>query len=117
MLLSLMLGVGVASASLSLADVGHEIAVRQLRSTDPLIRATIAEGCRRSPTFAALVADLERSRFIVYIEPVPTLREGMEGTLLHGGTGPRYLRVLLKRGMPLARRLVVLAHELQSTLR
>jgi hypothetical protein len=32
---------------------------------------------------------------------------------LRGGGGPQYLRVLLKRGMSLDRRVVVLAHELQ----
>jgi hypothetical protein len=44
---------------------------------------------------------------------VATLRDGMKGALLHGGTGPQYLRVLLKRGMSLERRVVALAHELQ----
>jgi hypothetical protein len=80
---------------------------------DLSIQETIDEGCRRSPTFAALVEHLERSSFIVYVEQVATLRDGMVGTLLHGGAGPQYLRVLLKRGMPLERRVVVLAHELQ----
>jgi hypothetical protein len=113
MLLSLMQAVAVASAVHAPADRGDEVTLLRLRTMDPSIRATIDEGCRRSPTFAALVRDLERSTFIVYVEHVRVLRDGMRGTLLHGGGGPQYLRVLLKRGMSLHRRVVVLAHELQ----
>jgi hypothetical protein len=49
----------------------------------------------------------------VYVEQVPALRDGMRGALLHGGAGPQYLRVLLKRGLSRDQRVVVLAHELQ----
>lgn len=112
MLLPLMLAGGLTSGLLSATDV-RPIALRGLRSVDPTIRATIMEGCRRSPTFTALVDYLERSNFIVYVEQVAMLRDGMRGALLHGGTGALYLRVLLKRGMSLHQRVVVLAHELQ----
>ena len=85
----------------------------RLRSMDAAIRATIEEGCHRSPLFTELVQHVERSNYFVYVDQVPALRGGMSGVLLHGGAGPRYLRVLLKRGMSLDRRVVVLAHELQ----
>lgn len=113
MLLPLMLAAGLTSALLAPADAGDANTLHRLRSMDLAIRKTIDEGCRRSPTFAALVDYLERSSFIVYVEQAATLRDGMKGTLLHGGAGPQYLRVLLKRGMSLERRVVVLAHELQ----
>lgn len=113
MLLSLMLATGLTSALLAPADTGDAITLHRLRSMDATIRAAIDEGCRRSPTFAALVDHLERSSFIVHVEQVATLRDGMRGALLHGGAGPQYLRVLLKRGMSLEHRVVVLAHELQ----
>ena len=113
MLLSLMLAAGLTSALLAPADTEDTITLHRLRSMDLAIQATIDEGCRRSPTFAALVDYLERSSFIVYVEQAATLRDGMRGTLLHGGAGPQYLRVLLKRGMSLEHRVVVLAHELQ----
>ena len=83
------------------------------RSMDAAIRSTIEEGCDRSPLFAELLQHVERSNYFVYVEQVPALRNGMSGVLLHGGAGPRYLRVLLKRGMSLDRRVVALAHELQ----
>ena len=111
--LSLMLAAGLTSGLLAPADAGDPITLHRLRSMDVAIRATIDEGCRRSPTFAALVDDLERSSLIVYVEQVASLRDGMRGTLLHGGAAPQYLRVFLKRGMSLERRVVVLAHELQ----
>lgn len=113
MLLSLILVAGLTSGLQAPSDEGGAITLRRLRSMDVTIRATIDEGCRRSPTFAALVDYLERSSFIVYVEQVPRLRDGMRGALLHGGAGPQYLRVLLKRGMFLDHRVVVLAHELQ----
>ena len=113
MLLSLMLVAGLTSGLQAPSERGGAITLRGVRSMDASIRATIDEGCDRSPTFAALVDDLERSSFIVYVEQVINLRDGMRGTLLHGGTGPQYLRVLLKRGMSLEDRVVVLAHELQ----
>lgn len=112
MLLSLMLTAGLTSALLAPVDAGDVITLHRLRSMDLTIRKTIDEGCRRSPTFAALVDYLERSSFIVYVEQVATLRDGMTGTLLHGGAGP-HLRVLLKRSLSLERRVVVLAHEMQ----
>jgi hypothetical protein len=113
MLLSLMLVAGLTSGLQAPTDEGGVLTLRRLRSIDASIRATFDEGCRRSPTFAALVNDLERSGFVVYVEQVLALRDGMRGALLHGGVGPQYLRVLLKRGMSLDRRVVVLAHELQ----
>lgn len=113
MLLSLILVAGLTPGLQAPIDEEGVIALRRVRSVDASIRATIDEGCRRSPTFAALVDYLERSSFVVYVEQVPTLRDGMRGALLHGGAGPQYLRVLLKRGMSLDPRVVVLAHELQ----
>ena len=113
MLLTVMLAAGLTSGLQAPTDEAGSLTLRRVRSLDKTIQATIDEGCRRSPTFAALVDDLERSSFIVYVEQVPTLRDGMRGTLLHGGAGPQYLRVLLKRGMALEHRVVVLVHELQ----
>lgn len=113
MLLSLILVAGLTSGLQAPTDEKAVITLRRVRGVDASIRATIDEGCHRSPTFAALMDYLERSSFVVYVEQVPTLRDGMRGALLHGGTGPLYLRILLKRGMSLDQRVVVLAHELQ----
>lgn len=113
MVISLLLVASVWAGGQNRVDVGEAPTLQRLRSLDASIRATIEEGCRRSPSFARLVDDVERSRFVVYVEQVATLRDGMRGALLHGGSGPGYLRVLLKRGTALEVRIVLLAHELQ----
>ena len=113
MLLSLILAAGLSSGPQTPSEAPGTVAVGRVRSLDATIRATIEEGCRRSPAFAELVDRIERSDRLVYVEQAPTLSNRMRGALLHGGAGSQYLRVLLKRGMSLDRRVVVLAHELQ----
>jgi hypothetical protein len=92
---------------------GGGASMPHLRPRGPLAAAAIEEGSRRSPTFAELVRAIEGSQFIVYVESSRKLKEGMRGCLVHGGTGPRYLRVVLKTGLPMTERIGVLAHELQ----
>jgi hypothetical protein len=113
MLLSLMLVTGLTPGLQAPTDEGGVITLRRLRSVDASIRATIQEGCRRSPVFAELVQDVERSNFVVYVVGVPTLRNGMKGALLHGSGQAQYLRIHLKRDLALDRQVAVLAHELQ----
>lgn len=113
MLLSLMLVAGLTSVLEAPTDGADVITLRRLRSADASIRATFEEGCRRSPVFAELARDVERSHFFVYVEAVPALRNGMKGALLHGGGQPQYLRIHLKRDLAPDRLIAVLAHELQ----
>jgi hypothetical protein len=113
MLLSLMLVAGLTSGLQAPTHEGGVIMLRRLRGVDASIRASIEEGCRRSPVFAELVQDVERSNFVVYVDAVPTLRDGMKGALLHASGDPQYLRIHLKGDLPLDRQVAVLAHELQ----
>ena len=85
----------------------------RVRHLDQLAATAIEQGLLRSPTFAALVETIESSGFVVYVESSRRLKGGMQGCLVHGGAGPRYLRVLLKTGLSLDERIEVLAHELQ----
>ena len=89
------------------------ITLGRVRGADASMRATIDEGCRRSPVFAEVVRDIERSNYVVYVEAVPALRNGMKGALLHGTGGKQYLRIHLKGDLPLDSQVAVLAHELQ----
>jgi hypothetical protein len=84
-----------------------------LRPLDPLTTAAIEAGQDRSPTFAALVRTVEDAEFVVYVESSRRMRRGMDGYLVHGAAGPRYLRLVLKTGLSLDERIEVLAHELQ----
>jgi hypothetical protein len=113
MLMSWVLAAGLSYAFTVQNADSQPITLHRLRSLDAVIRATIDVGCQRSRLFGDLVADIEHSNYFVYVQQVPSLRGGMEGALVHGGAGPRYLRVLLKRGLSLERRIAVLAHELQ----
>ena len=84
-----------------------------LRPLDSLAANAIDVGLKRSPTFAALVQTIEGSEFVVYVESSRKLKDRMEGCLVHGAAGPRYLRVLLKTGLSVDERIEVLGHELQ----
>jgi len=113
MLLSFVLMAGVTWAFQTPTDEGGRLTLGRLRGADASMRSTIDAGCRRSPVFAELVRDVERSNFVVYVEAVPTLGNEMRGALLHGTAGKQYLRIHLKLGLSLERRVAVLAHELQ----
>jgi hypothetical protein len=112
MLLLWMLVAGLTSGLQAPTGDGGAITLRRLRIVDASIRVMIDGGCRRSPVFADLVQGVERSDFVVYVVEVPTLRNGMNGALLHG-TGEQYLRIHLKRDLAPDRQVAVLAHELQ----
>lgn len=112
MLLLWVLLAGVTSGVQAPADGESVATLRRVRGVDASMQAAIAEGCRRSPVFASLVRDVERSDYVVYVAAVPSLRNGMKGALLHG-TGGHYLRIHLKQDLPLDRQVAVLAHELQ----
>lgn len=105
-----------AGVWLSVGGIGDEQSgarMAYLRPLDVLAGAAIEVGPGRSPTFAALVQIIEGSEFVVYVESSRKLRDGMEGCLVHGSAGPRYLRVVLKTGLSVDERIQVLAHELQ----
>jgi hypothetical protein len=112
MLWSFVLLAHLASGFQARMDDGTIIRTDHVRGTDASMQAVIEEGCRRSPVFAGLVRDVDRSTYFVYVEGVATLRNGMRGALLHG-TGAQYLRIHLKLDLPLYKQVAVLAHELQ----
>ena len=102
--------------SLWVGGIGDErsaASMPHLRPLDSLAANAIDVGVKRSPTFAALVQTIEGSEFVVYVESSRKLKDGMEGCLVHGAAGPRYLRVLLKTGLSVDERIEVLGHELQ----
>jgi hypothetical protein len=113
MLVSFLLITGLTSGFQAPTDEGGIMTLSRVRGVDASMRATIDQGCRRSPVFAELARAVERSNFVVYVEAVPTLRNGMTGALLHGTAGTQYLRIHVKLGLPLDRQVAVIAHELQ----
>ena len=113
MLIAWLMAAGVSLWVWGIGDERSGAGVPHLRPLDSLAGAAIEGGLGRSPTFAALMQTIEGSEFIVYVESSRKLRDGMKGCLVHGGGGPRYLRVLLKTGLSVDERIEVLAHELQ----
>ena len=103
----------LAAESANAADFSH------VRSDDASIRQLLRLGYERSPTFKALVDEIESRPGIVYIEQAVKLSRGMDGALLHAVGGSReipILRVLLKTNLARDYALAILAHELQHVL-
>ena len=88
---------------------------RRVRAVTPAIRQALIAGARRSPTLAALVADVQASDVIVYIEPTFALPPGIDGRLYFGSAdgGQRYLRVQVRSTLQGHHLVAVIAHELQ----
>ena len=90
-----------------------------VRSDDASIRAVLRSGYDRSPTFRALVDEIESRPGIVYIEQAVKLSRRMDGALLHavaGSPAMPFLRVLIKTNLAPDYAIAVLAHELQHVV-
>jgi hypothetical protein len=125
-MLSVATLIGLAALSIALPPIAEpltETAVldspaRHVRAADRSMRHLIKTGFRHSPTFATLLARLERSDLIVYVQEVSSLPNGIEGRmlLLPRAHGQRYVRIqIASRGTP-SEAVALLAHELQHAL-
>lgn len=110
------------STSFALApfDVGAalESPNRHVRTQDRSVRHLLKRGFTHSPTFRNLMARLEMSDVIVYVEEVPRLPGAVEGRMmiLPNPHGQRYVRIqIARRGSP-DDAVAVLGHELQHAL-
>ena len=91
---------------------------RHVRSQDRAVQQLLKRGVTHSVTFRSLMARLEQSDVIIYIEQVPRLPGALEGRMmmLPRAHGQRYLRIqLAMRGSP-DDAIAVLGHELQHAL-
>jgi hypothetical protein len=92
---------------------------RSVRTTEPEVQALLDNATSRSETFRSLVAALNESDVIVYIETSVTRATKLRGHLVHRivakGTH-RYLRLRLNPFGPVEQRISVIAHELQHAL-
>lgn len=99
------------------ADV-LEAPTRHVRTSDPSVRRLLKRGYRNSPTFAGLIARLQRSDVIVYVEDVPRLPGALDGRMmmLPRVNSYRYVRIQLAlRGTP-EDSIALLGHELQHAV-
>ena len=91
---------------------------RHVRSQDRAVRHLLKRGFKYSYTFRDLMARLERSDVIVYIEYVPDLPASLDGRMMMLPTahGQRYVRIQIAlRGTP-DEAVGTLGHELQHAI-
>jgi hypothetical protein len=91
---------------------------RHVRATHPRIKSLLVDGFSRSPTFASLLAALNRTDVIVYIEPALGLPKDMMGrlSLVPVPGKNRYLRVQIRADLPPRDAIALIAHEMQHAL-
>lgn len=85
---------------------------------DPAVASLIEEASRTSETFRQLVAAIDRTNGLVYVEP-GTCRHGVHACLtlsVHVAGPHRILRILLNLHRELSELLGALGHELQHAL-
>jgi len=92
--------------------------VRHVRGVGPHMTKLIAEGLRRSGTFAQLVLALNQSDVIVYVETGRGLPSTISGRLLlaAGPNGQRYLRIQVAGNTRPNELIALLGHELRHAL-
>ncbi len=114
---SLVLSTALACAPLS-ESAALESPYRHVRSQDRSVQYLLKRGFTHSPTFAHLMACLEHSDVIVYVEEVPRLPGALAGRMMMAPTahGHRYVRIeIALRGTP-DESIAVLGHELQHAI-
>lgn len=91
---------------------------RRVRALNPTLATLVAEGVRRSYTFARLLQSLDEADLIVYIESQPELPTSLAGRLMivPGGRPQRYVRVEIAPLGSGDELICVMAHELQHAL-
>jgi hypothetical protein len=95
-----------------------ESPLRHVRTESPTLRSYLRMGFEQSPTFAALLARLERGDVIVYIEEVPRLPGALEGRMVMPppAHGVRYLRIQVAQRGSSADTVALLGHELRHAV-
>ena len=91
---------------------------RRVRSTHPRIIEMLDIGAHRSRTFAGLLAAIDRSDVIVYIERAHSMPAKLDGRLLllPLANNHRYLRIQVRADLPRDELIPLIAHELQHAL-
>lgn len=94
------------------------IAGPHVRALTPRIAKLIEQAIERSPTFAALVAAIDKSDVLVHVEEVHRIGHGIEGRLsfIYANEDVRYLRAQVRAGRGDVDTMSVVGHELQHAL-
>lgn len=94
-------------------------ALDRLRAPDRALLEALRDGAQRSITLRTLIRRLEIQQGVVYVTQSVSLSDGRGACLLHrmwGAGETRYLRVLVKWGLPSDYLVALVAHELQHAV-
>jgi hypothetical protein len=108
----------VAFMIAALVAIKPPASVPRLTHTRPLstiAQAIVDDAARSSPTIRSMIAEIERTDVIVYVD-VNTLSFGGWTELVGVSTSARLLRVTINVSLDPSRRAEVIAHELQHVL-
>jgi hypothetical protein len=88
-----------------------------IRTTEPYIANLVEIGVKQSPSFRALVEQLDRTDVVVYVRRVQLApQHSGQLTFLSAVGGLRYVMVRLAFDRPVREKLATLGHELQHAL-
>ena len=99
-------------------DAMLEGPLRRVRTTDRIVKALLAEGLQRSQTFADLVAAVNATDVIVYIQRVAKLPPTIAGQLMivPVPNAQRYLRIQISDHLSPSETISLIGHELRHAL-
>jgi hypothetical protein len=111
---------GNAPASSTVLDLYRALTSpeRRVRTHDARVASALFDGVRRSRTFADLIAALEGSNVITYVELVQQLPPLVEGrlALASKGNAQRYVRIQVRATLPADMMISTIGHELQHAI-
>ncbi len=89
-----------------------------IRPLDKDLRALVESGIRESPSFRALVAQLDASDVVVYIRCGRSMRSGLSGqlTFMGASSGLRYVVVSIEHDALPERKIATIGHELMHAV-
>ena len=98
--------------------VAHDPGFEHIRTSSRHVHRMVADVATKSPTFAALLEQLDRTNVAVYLQFVADLPRPRHGQLhfISAAEGVRYVRVQIRAGLPLDQLAAILAHELRHAL-
>jgi hypothetical protein len=107
----------ISSLPASRADL-LESPYRHVRTTNPRVQHLLEMGVSRSPTFGSLLAVLNGSDVIVYIEQTDAMPKTLEGRLLLMplANHQRYLRIQITRNGTPTDLIALIGHELRHAI-
>ena len=91
---------------------------RRVRALDPALTSLVADGVRRSYTFARLLETIEEMDLIVYIVPNPQMPLSLAGRLMvvPAAHDQRYVRIEIGPQGTAEDAIATIAHELQHAM-